>query len=83
MEYAADDDKVADLKDFKIKRLIGQGGFGKVFLVEKEGTKEVLAMKAIKKEDIINADMIEACLLEKRILSQTSHQFMVGTRYVF
>lgn len=40
-------------------------------------------MKAIKKEDIINADMIEATLLEKRILSQTNHQFMVGTRYVF
>jgi len=41
--------------------------------VQKEDSKEVLAMKAIKKEDIINADMIEACLLEKRILSQTSH----------
>ena len=44
-----------------------------MFLVEMEATKEVLAMKAIKKEDIINADMIEACLLEKRILSQTNH----------
>ena len=69
MEFASNSDQVADLKDFKIKRLIGQGGFGKVFLVEKDDTKEVLAMKTIKKEDIINADMIDACLLEKRILS--------------
>lgn len=40
-------------------------------------------MKAIKKEVIIEQEMIQSCLLEKRILSQTNHQFMVGTKYVF
>ena len=66
-------DRVADLNDFKIKRLIGQGGFGKVFLVQKQDTQEVFAMKTIKKDDVINAEMIEATLLEKRILQQTNH----------
>lgn len=30
-------------------------------------------MKTIKKDDVINAEMIEATLLEKRILQQTNH----------
>lgn len=61
------------MNDFKIKKLIGQGGFGKVFLVQKNDTKEVFAMKSIKKDEVINAEMIEATLLEKRILQQTNH----------
>lgn len=76
-------DQVGELNNFKLKKYIGAGGFGKVFLVQKDVTKEVFAMKVIKKDEVINAEMLEATLLEKRILSQTDHQFMVGTKYVF
>ena len=65
---------MAQLSDFKVKALIGQGGFGKVFLVQKKCKndedleKNVYAMKTIRKEDIINYEMLESTLLEKRIL---------------
>jgi serum/glucocorticoid-regulated kinase 2 len=36
--------------DFKIIKVIGRGTFGKVFMVKKKDTGEVLAMKVLKKE---------------------------------
>lgn len=38
---------------FKILRVIGRGSFGKVFLVKKRDTKELFAMKVLKKENVI------------------------------
>jgi serine/threonine protein kinase len=44
------------LQDFVIKKVIGRGSFGKVFLVEKKITKEVYAMKSLRKDVIIDYD---------------------------
>jgi len=44
------------LVDFVIKKVIGRGSFGKVFLVEKKNTKEVYAMKSLRKDVIIDYD---------------------------
>ena len=41
------------LEDFKILKVLGRGAFGKVMLVEKKKTKELYAMKSLRKEDII------------------------------
>ena len=54
--------------EFRTEGVLGKGGFGKVFLVQKKHSGEVFAMKAIRKEDIINYEMLESTLLEKRIL---------------
>ena len=45
--------------DFAIVDFLGKGGFGKVFLVKKLGTKEYYAMKTIKKAKIKDCDLIE------------------------
>ena len=47
------DKKEANLKDFTIKKMIGKGTFGKVFLVERNGTGELYAMKCIRKDIIL------------------------------
>ena len=44
------------LEDFKILKVLGRGAFGKVMLVEKKKTKELFAMKSLRKEDIIEKD---------------------------
>jgi len=39
-----------NLKSFKILKVIGRGSFGKVMLVRKRDTKELFAMKVLKKD---------------------------------
>ena len=58
------------LEHFNIKKVVGEGAFGKVFLVEKKDTKEYFAMKTLAKEMLLEDDRIlESTLLEKKILS--------------
>lgn len=54
--YAKAGDVKVDLKDFEIKKVIGRGSFGKVFLVVKKGSNEVYAMKSLRKDVIIDYD---------------------------
>jgi serine/threonine protein kinase len=71
------------LADFIIKSVIGRGSFGKVFLVQKRGTDNVYAMKSLRKDIIIEYDQVESTRLEKDILLQADHPFLVGMSYVF
>ena len=41
------------LYGFQIKKVIGRGSFGKVFLVQMDDTGEIFAMKTIRKDIII------------------------------
>ena len=61
-------DKDATLNDFVIKKVIGRGSFGKVFLVQKKNTGEVFAMKSLRKDVILEYDQVESTRLEKDIL---------------
>jgi serine/threonine protein kinase len=45
--------KVINKESFKILKVIGRGSFGKVFLVKKRDTKELYAMKVLRKENVI------------------------------
>lgn len=38
------------IEHFTIERVIGRGAFGKVFMVKKKDTKEIYAMKVLKKD---------------------------------
>merc|ERR1719263_25455 len=76
-------DKKSELKDFTIKSVIGRGSFGKVFLVQKVDDGKVYAMKSLRKDVIIDYDQIESTLLEKKILLEADHPFLVGMEFVF
>jgi hypothetical protein len=54
--YARSGDKRVGLQDFLIRKVIGRGSFGKVFLVEKKNSSEVFAMKSLRKDVIIDYD---------------------------
>ena len=69
--------------DFEILKVIGRGAFGKVYLVQKKDTKEVFAMKSLRKDVILEYDQVESTRLEKDILLQADHPFLVGMSYVF
>ncbi len=81
--YARDGNTKVGLIDFQIKKVIGRGSFGKVFLVQKKDTGEAYAMKSLRKDVIIDYDQVESTKLEKDILLQADHPFLVGMHYVF
>jgi serum/glucocorticoid-regulated kinase 2 len=81
--FAKNGDMDVTLSDFTIKKVIGRGSFGKVFLVQKKNTDEVFAMKSLRKDVIIEYDQVESTKLEKDILLQADHPFLVGMSYVF
>jgi serum/glucocorticoid-regulated kinase 2 len=78
-----DDIKEVHLEDFLILKVLGRGSFGKVCLVEHIPTKEIYAMKSLKKDVLIDQDQIENTLLEKKILQSLDHPFLVGLVFCF
>lgn len=81
--FARGENKKAELKDFIIRKMIGKGTFGKVFLVELESTGKLYAMKCIRKDIIIENEQMENIELEKNILHSIDHPFLVNMEYVF
>ena len=75
--------KEVKLEDFKILKVIGRGSFGKVSLVEYIPTKEIYAMKSLKKDLLIEEDQIECTILEKEILQNIDHPFLCGLIFCF
>lgn len=77
------DIKEVHLEDFKVLKVLGRGSYGKVCLVEYLNTKEIFAMKSLKKDILIDQDQIENTLLEKKILMSLDHPFLVGMIFCF
>ncbi|CAI9112461.1 OLC1v1012916C3 [Oldenlandia corymbosa var. corymbosa] len=76
--------------DFEILRVIGKGGFGKVFQVRKLGLNGMLndgdgifAMKVMRKDTIIKNNHVDYMKAERDILTKVVHPFIVQLRYSF
>jgi len=67
-----------------LKNLLGRGTFGKVFLAElpKEGNA-LYAIKAIRKDVLLDFKQVKNTKLEKDILFSCDHPFLVGMDYLF
>jgi serine/threonine protein kinase len=72
-----------EFKDFSFLMVLGRGAFGKVFLAELKTTKQLFAVKSIRKDILIEMDQIESTLLEKEIMFECDHPFLVGMEYLF
>lgn len=64
-------------------KVLGQGAFGKVFLVRHRTTQKVYAMKRLRKDNILQKGKVQATLLEKQVLQEIDHPFTVGLEYCF
>ena len=75
------------LKDFEFMQMLGIGGFSKVYLVKKRGTKELYAMKSIrlpnKKLKSEKDKYKEQVRNERDILVSIKHPFIVKLKYAF
>lgn len=71
------------LNDFEVLKVVGQGAFGKVYQVRKIGTSEILAMKVMRKDRILEKDHTEYMKTERDVLTKIDHPFVVQLRYSF
>ena len=63
--------------------VLGKGGFGKVLLVRKYDTKQQFAMKILLKSFIIEKQEVEHTRVERDILKEVDHPFLVKLHYAF
>lgn len=73
------------LEDFQKKALLGKGTFGKVFLATLQGDNsgKQYAIKAIRKDVLLDFKQVQNTRLEKDILFSCDHPFLCGMEYLF
>jgi serine/threonine protein kinase len=66
-----------NLDDIRILKVIGKGNFSKVFLIEAQ-SRELLALKVIRKDAILILDLVASIQMEKKILSSIENPFIMA-----
>ncbi|EJW03124.1 AGC protein kinase [Edhazardia aedis USNM 41457] len=61
------------LSDFKLLKVLGRGSFGKVFLAKHIEHKRIVALKTLKKENLINSNEVAYLEFERKTLFFASH----------
>ncbi|XP_059380740.1 ribosomal protein S6 kinase alpha-3 isoform X3 [Carassius carassius] len=75
----------ADPQQFELRKVLGQGSFGKVFLVRKTtgpDAGQLYAMKVLKKATLKVRDRVRT-KMERDILVEVNHPFIVKLHYAF
>jgi serine/threonine protein kinase len=69
--------------DFEVIRVIGSGTYGKVHLVRKKDTRALYAMKSMSKKVLADYEQVEQTKIERDVLLQTTHPFLVSAHFTF
>ncbi|KAJ1455911.1 kinase-like domain-containing protein [Pelagophyceae sp. CCMP2097] len=77
--------KPLTMDDFKLLKVLGKGSFGKVMLVTKNGdkSKTLLAMKTLRKSELIKRNQLAHTATERHVLQHLDHPFLVKLVYAF
>ena len=69
--------------DFKFHFVLGKGGFGKVWKVQKVANNQPFAMKEMSKVQIVHKRSVHSVINERKLLAQLHHPFLVNMHYAF
>jgi len=76
------DDKLT-IDDFTVLKVVGKGSYGKVLLVKKNDDNRTLAMKVLKKKEMVKRNQVKHTKTERQILELVKHPFIISLRYAF
>jgi ankyrin repeat protein len=78
-----DSTETISTQDFVVLKELGKGSFGEVFLVLKQDSGQLFAMKVLQKEKILKQNLIKYAVTERNVLSYIKHPFIVSLKYAF
>mmetsp|Transcript_15477 Transcript_15477/g.28068 ORF Transcript_15477/g.28068 Transcript_15477/m.28068 type:complete len:359 (-) Transcript_15477:1818-2894(-) len=68
---------------FKFHYVIGKGGFGKVWKVERSKSRELFAMKEMSKARVLVKRSVNSVMNERKLLAVLKHPFIVNMQHAF
>ncbi|ETO13275.1 Serine/threonine-protein kinase CBK1, partial [Reticulomyxa filosa] len=71
------------LKDFTLVRVIGKGAFGEVRIVREQNTKQVYAMKTMRKRDMIAKNQATHVEAERNLMAGADSPWLVKLHFSF
>ena len=63
--------------------IIGKGGFGKVWKVERKKNKVNYALKVMSKAKVISKKSVNSVMNERNLLANLSHEFIINMVHAF
>lgn len=60
-------------KDFRFRTIVGKGGFGSVWKVQKKDDHKIYAMKILSKAQILYRHSVYSVMNERRLLAHLNH----------
>lgn len=69
--------------DFELLSQLGKGSFGEVFLVRRKTDQATFAMKVLRKDKIMNQNLVKYAMTERNVLSVMRHPFIVALQAAF
>lgn len=71
------------IEDFDLLKVLGKGSFGKVMMVRKKDSKNVYAMKTLRKAALVKRNQLLHTKTERNILQNIKHPFLTSLTYAF
>ena len=78
--------RVADavsIKSFEILKPISRGAYGRVVLAAKRTTRDLYAIKVVRKRDMRRKNQVHRIKVEREVMAEANHPFLVKLYYSF
>jgi serine/threonine protein kinase len=82
-EPEKDNVTVVTKNHFMFQYVIGRGGFGKVWKVQKKKSDQMFAMKEMLKSRVLAKRSVASVMNERKLLATIKHDFIVNIYYAF
>lgn len=70
------------LQEYEVMQTLGTGSFGRVRLAKHKTTGEFVALKMLKKAEILRLKQVDHIISENTILSNINHPFLVSKKTI-